>query len=266
MSVPKRMRFEIFRRDGFRCRYCGATPEQSELRPDHVIPEALGGKTEPANLATACNDCNSGKSSIAPDSATVADVDERATRWAHALADAARQVEQDYAAVARRHDWFAAEWNTWTHSGGKRFDLPADWLGTIDALTKAGLTQTLIVGAVKTAMSGEHIRDRFRYFCGVCWRIADEISEVAETIVAVDAMVPTTDPWATAVDAPSTAMQLAVNVVAAIEEHFGKDAIDQIHRQTHDPFGTPEQEMVNLALTTVNYLVEACANPAEATA
>lgn len=75
MGVPKRLRFEVFRRDGFRCRYCGATPDQKQLRPDHVIPEVLGGRTEPANLVTACEDCNSGKSSVLL-TGTIADVDE----------------------------------------------------------------------------------------------------------------------------------------------------------------------------------------------
>ncbi|MET7395598.1 HNH endonuclease [Dactylosporangium sp. NPDC005572] len=76
MSVPKRLRFEVFRRDGFRCRYCGATPDEAQLRPDHVVPEALGGKTEPTNLVTACEDCNAGKASMLI-SGTIDDIDER---------------------------------------------------------------------------------------------------------------------------------------------------------------------------------------------
>lgn len=58
------MRFEIFKRDGFKCVYCGATPVQSVLRVDHVIPVAGGGATEHANLVTACHDCNAGKGAV----------------------------------------------------------------------------------------------------------------------------------------------------------------------------------------------------------
>jgi hypothetical protein len=60
-GVTKRVRFLILERDGFRCRYCGATPDVAELVIDHVIPVADGGSDEPDNLATACGDCNAGK-------------------------------------------------------------------------------------------------------------------------------------------------------------------------------------------------------------
>lgn len=66
-STGKRLRFEIFKRDGFRCVYCGATPTQSILHADHVIPVADGGPTTADNLVTACQDCNLGKSSVSLD-------------------------------------------------------------------------------------------------------------------------------------------------------------------------------------------------------
>jgi hypothetical protein len=63
-STGKRQRFEIFKRDGFRCVYCGATPVRTPLHVDHVVAVANGGTNDPANLVTACADCNGGKSSI----------------------------------------------------------------------------------------------------------------------------------------------------------------------------------------------------------
>lgn len=60
-AVSARLRFEVFRRDGFRCVYCGATPMQKVLRADHVVPVAEGGPSTAANLVTACHDCNAGK-------------------------------------------------------------------------------------------------------------------------------------------------------------------------------------------------------------
>jgi HNH endonuclease len=62
-STGKKLRFEIFKRDGFRCVYCGSTPVQSVLRIDHVIPVADGGETNHVNLVTSCHDCNAGKGS-----------------------------------------------------------------------------------------------------------------------------------------------------------------------------------------------------------
>ena len=60
-NLSKRTRFEIFKRDGFRCVYCGTTPVQSALRVDHVIPVAENGTNVPENLVTSCHDCNAGK-------------------------------------------------------------------------------------------------------------------------------------------------------------------------------------------------------------
>lgn len=60
-SMSKSLRFEIFKRDGFRCLYCGVTPTQAKLRVDHVNPVAKGGTDAPENLITSCFDCNAGK-------------------------------------------------------------------------------------------------------------------------------------------------------------------------------------------------------------
>lgn len=64
MSVSTRTRFEIFKRDGFRCVYCGATPMNAVLTVDHVEPQAKGGGDDPSNLVTACQACNGGKSDV----------------------------------------------------------------------------------------------------------------------------------------------------------------------------------------------------------
>jgi 5-methylcytosine-specific restriction endonuclease McrA len=62
VSVSKRLRYEVLRRDDHACRYCGHTAPDVPLTVDHVIPVALGGTDEPENLVTACKDCNAGKS------------------------------------------------------------------------------------------------------------------------------------------------------------------------------------------------------------
>jgi hypothetical protein len=60
-KVPPRLRFQILRRDAFRCTYCGAHGPNVRLEVDHVHPRALGGTNDPGNLVTACFDCNRGK-------------------------------------------------------------------------------------------------------------------------------------------------------------------------------------------------------------
>jgi len=61
--VPKKMRFRVLRRDGYRCRLCGMTSEDGiKLHVDHIVPVAKGGKTDERNLWALCQPCNSGKS------------------------------------------------------------------------------------------------------------------------------------------------------------------------------------------------------------
>lgn len=64
MSLSKKVRFEIFKRDGFTCQYCGQTPPKIVLEVDHIKPKSKNGKDDKNNLITACFDCNRGKSNI----------------------------------------------------------------------------------------------------------------------------------------------------------------------------------------------------------
>lgn len=63
-AISKKLRFEIFKRDCFKCRYCGRSPldHQVVLALDHVVPHSEGGPADLVNLVTSCEDCNSGKS------------------------------------------------------------------------------------------------------------------------------------------------------------------------------------------------------------
>ena len=61
--VTDELRFEVMKRDNYRCKICGASSEDGvHLHVDHIIPIAKGGKTEMSNLQTLCERCNRGKS------------------------------------------------------------------------------------------------------------------------------------------------------------------------------------------------------------
>ena len=62
--LSKRTRFEVMKRDGHRCRYCGATAVEVRLVVDHVVAVANGGTDDATNLVTACEPCNAGKSAV----------------------------------------------------------------------------------------------------------------------------------------------------------------------------------------------------------
>ncbi|MBC8394274.1 MAG: HNH endonuclease [Deltaproteobacteria bacterium] len=59
--VTKTIRFEVFKRDGFTCTYCGKSPPEVELEVDHIDPHSQGGDDGIENYTTACFDCNRGK-------------------------------------------------------------------------------------------------------------------------------------------------------------------------------------------------------------
>jgi hypothetical protein len=64
MAVSKKIRFEVFKRDGFVCSYCGSSPPLVTLEIDHINPKSRGGIDDINNLITACFDCNRGKKNI----------------------------------------------------------------------------------------------------------------------------------------------------------------------------------------------------------
>lgn len=60
--IPDRVRHEVFKRDGYRCRECGASRDEgATLEIDHIIPVANGGTNDIDNLQTLCKKCNRGK-------------------------------------------------------------------------------------------------------------------------------------------------------------------------------------------------------------
>jgi HNH endonuclease len=69
--ISKKLRFEVFKRDSFRCQYCGSSAPDVLLEVDHLKPVAEGGKSDILNLITACNPCNSGKGKRSLNDATV---------------------------------------------------------------------------------------------------------------------------------------------------------------------------------------------------
>lgn len=58
------LRYEVLRRDRFRCVLCGRSPATDPtciLHVDHVVPYSLGGETNSENLRSSCQECNIGK-------------------------------------------------------------------------------------------------------------------------------------------------------------------------------------------------------------
>lgn len=191
MAVSKRLRFEILRRDNFTCRYCGLSAPAVHLRVDHVVPDVLGGKPEPGNLVTACEPCNSGKSSMHPDSPLVENVQQDAIRWKRAMEEAAQIRRYKREEREAYSNYFLALWNEWDYGpvgGKKRIPLADDWRSTLDLFFEYDVEADDIVFAVRTAMERKNVlpEHTFRYFCGICWNMLRDAQKTAADIVMAE--------------------------------------------------------------------------------
>ena len=62
-AITDSMRYDVLRRDGFKCVLCGASAKDGvRLQVDHIMPVSKGGRSVMSNLRTLCERCNTGKS------------------------------------------------------------------------------------------------------------------------------------------------------------------------------------------------------------
>lgn len=184
MAVSRRLRFEILRRDGHTCRYCGAKAPDVPLTVDHVVPVTLGGGDEPNNLVTACTACNAGKSSVPADAPLVEDVDATALLFAKGVERAAELRRQDMLGVAEAVDRFLDEWCL-RFPGKYGAPLPDDAETSVERFFAAGLdaddvAHLVVITSRKFPNGGW---GAFKYFCGCCWREITERQELARRLI-----------------------------------------------------------------------------------
>ena len=172
--LSPRTRFEVFKRDGFVCQYCGAHPPDVLLHCDHIHPVAEGGENDTDNLVTACSRCNQGKSdvllTVIPQSleSKAADVAEREAQVAgwHQILQARRdRIEEEKWAIAE-----ALEPGSSTHGFNKR-----SLLSIVRFLDRLPFHMVLEAAEITNARMHFHgSAARFRYFCAVCWNKVTE--------------------------------------------------------------------------------------------
>jgi hypothetical protein len=60
-ALSLKVRWEVLKRDDYRCIKCGARPPDVELEVDHIVPVSRRGTNDLTNLRTLCRPCNQGK-------------------------------------------------------------------------------------------------------------------------------------------------------------------------------------------------------------
>lgn len=61
IGISPKTRFEVFKRDSFKCQYCGRSSPDVLLQVDHIHPVSKGGDNDILNFITSCVECNIGK-------------------------------------------------------------------------------------------------------------------------------------------------------------------------------------------------------------
>lgn len=183
-QIPRRLRFEILRRDDFTCRYCGASAPDVQLHVDHVIPVVLGGSSSPSNLVTACDGCNMGKASTTMDDAFVEDVDKTAELVARARDIAAQRRQAQIRDMDAFFEEFFKFWmkevgshpeEHWGYYGGS-------WRSSLERFLAQGLTTDDLYYFARYT-GGACPRKPWNYFASICWKEVGKREEEARRII-----------------------------------------------------------------------------------
>lgn len=62
-------RKNLYKRDGYRCQYCGCKPRADEITIDHIVPQSKGGLSCFENCVLCCLRCNLKKADRTPEQA-----------------------------------------------------------------------------------------------------------------------------------------------------------------------------------------------------
>lgn len=170
-AISKKTRFDVFKRDGFKCQYCGAHPPSVLLHVDHINPVANGGGNDADNLITSCEPCNLGKGarelSVVPKS------------LASKAAETQEREEQikGYGEIfeAKRERLENETWRVMDMLYPGESTVPRDSFNSAKMfIEKLGVHEVLDSAEIALASSSS-MKNKFRYFCGVCWNKVREV-------------------------------------------------------------------------------------------
>ncbi len=167
-GISKKSRFEIFKRDGFKCQYCGSAPPSVVLEIDHISPVSHGGDNSQGNIITACFDCNRGKAarsltdipqSLADKADTIREKREQLQGYEEILLAEKKAKTKDVNKVQKafREDFPGYSFNPKTKDSIRMF---------LDHFMASDLIQFMRIATSRM----REPEDSFKYFYGICWR------------------------------------------------------------------------------------------------
>lgn len=171
-AMSKKIRFEIFKRDKFSCKYCGKSPANgSILNVDHVIPVAHGGTNDFENLVTSCFDCNNGKSDNFID---VSSVSNHEYVSKEKFEEYKEQVKSFFAFVDAKEKTTEKIVNAiLSELGNSETDFDKNHKQSIRVFMKEINYNDLLDYAAQSnaKLFNKSIYTKFKYFCGICHKV-----------------------------------------------------------------------------------------------
>ena len=180
MGVSKALRYEVLRRDGFRCRYCGRSAETEgvALHVDHFTPVSQGGSDEPDNLLTACSDCNLGKAGRLPNDGMVADFSAAEAGYASARREAVAELQHRAEYISEVWVWGDRVWRDAFSE-----PMPGRMGDSLVRFHDAGLPWEIIREVIYlTAKRDIPKPGRVPYVSKVCWNKVGELDNRAREL------------------------------------------------------------------------------------
>ena len=170
MSLSKKVRFEVFKRDKFTCQYCGSTPPNVVLEVDHILPKSKQGKDDIDNLITSCFDCNRGKSNNLLTSIPRT-IKEKSDKEEEKL----MQLKEYNKILKRRMNNLKKQSNKISDIYNKHFEgfeLSEYFINTslIPFLKKIPFENVKEYMQIACLRLGRNEDAAIKYFCGICWR------------------------------------------------------------------------------------------------
>lgn len=170
MSLSKKIRFGVFKRDNFCCGYCGSHPPGVVLEVDHIQALSNGGTDDLNNLITSCFGCNRGKKDIALSNIppTLSENMERMLEKKAQLAAYNREVKKSI--QKKRREISAVESVFVSHFPKRMFT------ESFRTVSVARFLQSISVEMLKEFMEIACLRflrapsSAVLYFCGICWK------------------------------------------------------------------------------------------------
>ena len=166
--ISKKLRFEVFKRDYFKCQYCGSVPPNTVLEVDHITPVYSGGKNNIDNLITACFDCNRGKGkdelSIMPDSTAekALILKQKLSQYKAFIKLQSEMESLIELEIERANDLYNKLYPGWVFTDKFKTTSLRKFILSI------GLSEVLD-SLLQTSARIENSRDATKYFCGICW-------------------------------------------------------------------------------------------------